>query len=261
MRNRKGLHIPVGGLLWFCLALAMMASLCAEAAPPVVPAVIQRNYDIARQNYLANPGNDAAAWQFGRACFDRAEYSRDSTERASLANQGMAACAKVISHQPGLAAGHYYMAMNMAQLARTKLLGALPLVNQMEAQWKTARALDERIDFAGPDRFLGQLYRDAPGWPVSIGDTPKAKKHLLRAVELSPNFPENNLNLIESCLEWNDTSAAGRALAKLQLILPAARKEFADEYWQESWKDWNQRLEKIEARLGVDPPPPPSDKK
>ena len=33
-----------------------------------------------------------AAWQFGRACFDLAEFATNNTERASLAEQGIAAC-------------------------------------------------------------------------------------------------------------------------------------------------------------------------
>jgi hypothetical protein len=260
--GRRGLKRSARCLLWFCAALAGMALPSADAGPPPVsvPAIIQRTYDDARHLYQVDPDNDQAAWQFGRACFDRAEFSRDDTERGRLANEGMAACRKVILRQTNLAAGHYYLAMNLAQLARTKLLGALPLLGQMENEWKTALALDEKMDYAGPDRYVGLLYRDAPGWPVSLGDTAKARRHLLRAVELSPNFPENHLNLIESHFTWNENGAAGRAAEKLRLLWPAARKEFVGEYWEVSWKDWNQRLEKIEARLNP-PPATPPDKK
>ena len=173
--------------LLLCALLAGTAAVWAGAVP--VPTVIQGNYDTARERYEAHPDDDQAAWQFAHACFDRAEYSRDNDERARLANEGMAACRKVIAHQPKLAAGHYYLAMNMAQLARTKLLGALPLLSQMEHGWKTALDLDEKMDYGGPDRYVGLLYRDAPGWPVSLGDNVKARRHLLRAVELSPDFP------------------------------------------------------------------------
>ncbi len=246
---------PVCRLLWLCAVLAGIAPLAADAAPPpaTVPAIIQQNYDAAKQRHEANPDDDQAAWQLGRACFDRAEFARNSAERAKLADEGMAACRKVIVRQPKLAAGHYYLAMNLAQLARTKLLGALPLLGQMESEWKTARDLDEKMDYAGPDRYVGLLYRDAPGWPISLGDNAKARQHLARAVELSPNFPENHLNLIESYSAWNDTNAAARAMEKFRPLLPAARKEFTGEYWAESWKDWNQRLEKIEARLNPRP--------
>jgi tetratricopeptide (TPR) repeat protein len=242
------------GLWWFCAALAGLAPLCAGAAPPAhVPAIIQRNYDAARRQYDSNPGDDQAAWQFGRACFDRAEFPRDDAERASLAQEGIAACRKVVARRPNLAAGHYYLGLNLAQLARTKLLGALPLVGEMEQEWMNAISLDEKMDYAGPDRYVGLLYRDAPRWPVSVGDAHKARRHLARAVELSPDFPENHLNLIESHLGWTEYDEAARAAEKLRALRPAARKEFVGEYWEESWKDWDQRLADIQVRLNSHP--------
>jgi tetratricopeptide (TPR) repeat protein len=250
------LKSPAACLLWLCATLAVLAPGAQSAPPPpTVPAVIQRNYDEARHRYETNPDDAQAAWQFARACFDRAEYSRHDTERASLANDGIAACRKALLHQPHLAAAHYWLGMNLAQLARTKMLGALSIVGQMESEWKTAFGLDEKIDYAGPDRFLGLLYRDAPGWPVSLGDAAKARKHLLHAIELCPNLPENHLNLIETYLQWNETTAAQRAMEKLRLLLPAARKEFTGEYWNESWKDWTPRLDKIQAKLNHPAPP------
>ena len=90
--------------------------------------------------------------------------------------------------------------MNQGQLARTKLLGAIHLVDEMEVSFKTALALDPTYDFAGPDRCLGLLYRDAPGWPTSIGSRMKARRHLQAAADLRPNHLENRLALLESAL-------------------------------------------------------------
>ena len=151
--------MPFQRLVWFFTTLAGMTVLSTQATPPPVdvPAVIERNYEAARSLHTKNPDDDQAAWQFGRACFDRAEFSRDDAERAHLANEGMTACRNVIIHQPKLAYGHYYLGMNLAQLARTKLLGALPLLSQMENEWKAALALDEKMDHAGPDRYVGLL--------------------------------------------------------------------------------------------------------
>jgi tetratricopeptide (TPR) repeat protein len=184
--------------------------------------------------------------------------SRDSSERAHLANEGIAACEKVIKLQPQLAEGHYYLALNLAQLARTKLLGALPLLGRMQNEWLAAKDIDETLDYGGPDRYVGLLYRDAPSWPVSLGNSHKAKQHLRHALKLAPNFPENELNMIESCLSWHDTNAAFHAAEKLRLILPAAHKEFAGDYWDVSWKDWNARLEKIDAILKIVTAAPPA---
>ena len=52
--------------------------------------------------------------------------------------------------------------MNLGQLARTRGLSALKLVDQMEREFTRARDLDEHLDWAGPDRNLGLLYGDAP---------------------------------------------------------------------------------------------------
>lgn len=257
-RRRSLVSLLLG--LVFCLAGP--GWLRAEDAPLAVPPIIQRNYDSARQNYEAHPDDDRVAWQFGHASFDRAEYARDGEERASLANAGIAACLKVTQRNPGLAEGHYYLGLNLAQLARTKMLGALPIVREMEREWLAAAAVDENLDYAGADRYVGLLYRDAPGRPLSVGNTGKARHYLQRAVELYPNFPENELNLIETYLMWKKTNSATAELDKLRQSLPAAHKEFSSEYWQDSWRDWNARLGKIDAALGNTPqPPPPAHKR
>ena len=100
--------------------------------------------------------------------------------------------------------------MNLGQLARTKGLGALKLVNQMEHEFTRARDLDEQLDWAGPDRNLGLLYRDAPAIG-SIGSRTKAREHLKRAVELAPQYPENRLNLIEAYLQLGRTATTRAA--------------------------------------------------
>ena len=67
-----------------------------------------------------------------------------------------------IARESNSAPAHYYLGMNLGQLARTKGLAALRLVSQMEHEFTRARELDEQLDWAGPDRNLGLLYRDAP---------------------------------------------------------------------------------------------------
>src|SRR5439155_14472761 len=133
------------------------------------------------------------------------------------------------------------LGMNLGQLARTKGLGALKIVDQMEREFKAARELDEHLDYAGPDRNLGLLYRDAPS-VGSVGSRTKARKHLQRAAELAPEYPENGLNLIETCLRWSDRNGARRELKALEAAWPEARSKFSGPNWSVSWADWEQRL-------------------
>src|SRR6185369_6107731 len=87
------------------------------------------------------------------------------------------------------APAHYYLGMNLAQLAQTKFLGALKIVSEMETEVSIVRDLDAKFDDAGADRNLGLLYRDAPAIG-SIGSRPKAREHLQSAVKLAPGSPD-----------------------------------------------------------------------
>lgn len=205
----------------------------------------QEVYLAAQAQYDAEPTNNVAGWEFARAAFQRGEFSTNDTERAALAVQGIGACRKVLERDSKSVPAHYYLGLNLGQLARTKLLGALSLVSEMEGSFKTARQLDEEFDYAGPDRFLGQLYFRAPGWPASVGSQSKARKHLTRAVELAPDYPENRLNLAEASLKWRDKKLTQRELEALEKLWPSAKTNFAGADWAAFWSDWQPRYDKL----------------
>jgi len=198
--------------------------------------------------YKRESKNAEAAWQFGRACFDAAEFSTNSTERAKIAEQGIAACKQALAQKNDLAAAHYYLVMNLGELAQTRGLSALKLVDQMEKEFELARTLDESLDYAGPDRNLGLLYRDAPSW-ISVGSKSKARKHLIRAVELAPNYPENHLNLSEGYVKWSDHNGVRRELKALEELWPMARTNLVGAAWSSSWIDWEQRLKELKKKV------------
>ena len=229
----------------------------AAGGPPAAPSTpASRAGEAYRQwrgRYETQPTNLVAAWQFASACFDQCEFSRNDADRARFANQGIAACRQALSLDANLAAAHYYLGMNLAQLARTKLIGALGLLGEVENEWKAAIKLDENFDYAGPDRNLGLLYRDAPGWPLSIGSRAQSRQHLLRAVSLHPEYPENHLNLIEAYLKWSNRSQGALAAKALEEILPEAKKKLTGPAWESSWDDWNQRWKAIQTKLSQPP--------
>src|SRR5579859_1616015 len=208
----------------------------------------EHNFEAARTRFQRVTNNVDAAWQFGRACFDWAEFATSSEQRADLAEQGIEACRQVIILDPSLAAGHYYLGMNLGQLARTKSLGALKLVGQMEKEFKAALELAPEFDHAGPDRNLGLLYLQAPGWPASIGNRAKARTHLQKAVKLAPDYPENLLNLLEADLKWGDRNGATREMKALEESWPVAREKFGGTNWEASWVSWEARLEQLKRK-------------
>jgi len=201
-----------------------------------------------QQAYIAGRTNNDLACQFARACFDLAEFATNDTQRAQLAQLGIKASREVIRRDPKSLQGHYNLGLNLGQLARTKSLGALSIVDEMETEFTAARALDEKFDFAGPDRTLGMLYLEAPS-TISIGSRSKARTHLQRAVELAPEFPENRLSLAEARLTWRDRDGARRELDALEAGLTKAREQFAGDAWGAAWIDWDLRMQKLRNQL------------
>jgi tetratricopeptide (TPR) repeat protein len=210
---------------------------------------VEQAYDSAKERYQTNRQDAEAGWQFARACFDRADNAGKDALRAATAKEGIAACEQALRLKPNLAAAYYYLGMNQGQLAQTKMFGALPLVKEMDKAWKKARELDEHFDFAGPDRNLAMLYRDAPRPPLSMGNRGKAEEHALRAVALAPEYPENRLNLIETYIKWDRWAPAAAEDDKLKEMIPSARKQFVGPEWQDDWNDWDRRQAAIEKKL------------
>ncbi len=203
-------------------------------------------YESARALFETAPTAERG-WKLARAAFDWAEFARDDKQREEIALVGIAAARRAIALDSKSAAARYYLPMNLGQLARTRTIGALKLVDEMEVEFKKVRQMDKTFDFAGPDRNLGLLYLEAPSF--SVGDDKKARFHLQKAVELSPDYPENRLNLIEAYLRWGEISLAQQELDLLEKSLLLARKTFQGEEWVVSWIDWDKRLIAIRQKL------------
>ncbi len=251
----RAVRIPavrVTGLV--CLLLWLLLGVRALAVEGEFAARFLDAFRATQNRYQAQPQNPTNAWEFAHACFDLGDYATNNAERAAIAEQGIAAARQAIALNTNAAEGPYNLGLNFGQLARTKTLGALRLVVQMEHEFSIASQLDPKLDYAGPDRCLGVLYRDAPSFG-SIGSRSRARQHLLRALELAPNYPENRLNLIESHIKWNERNAARRELATLEASWNAAQKEFTGPAWAPNWADWTSRLHAAEKILGEPPKP------
>jgi len=211
------------------------------------------NYQEAQKRFDTETNDAVAAWEFGRACFDMSALQKNSSAEARFAEEGIAACKRALALVPNSAPAHYYLGMDMGQLADTKRnLSALRMVKDMEREFLAAQVLDKHFDYAGPDRNLGLLYRDAPVI-ASIGSRSKARKHLEEAVELAPEFPENQLNLVEVYLKWDYQKEAARQFEELEKMWPEAQKKFTGVAWVLSWADWNKRLDTVKKKFEKNP--------
>ena len=229
-----------------CMATGFQAK--AATNTPTLAERAETEFQTRLQQHQADPTNAAFVCQFARASFFRAEFPTNTAHRVALAKAGIKACRDLLAREPDSAQAHYYLGMNLGQLARTKTLGALAIVDEMEREFIAARALDEQLDFAGPDRWLGRLYLEAPSF-ASIGDSEKAATHLQRALKLAPDYPENRLSLIEATVSWGDWKNARRKLATFEAGLEAAREKFPGEPWLAHWADWDRRVKIVQEKI------------
>jgi tetratricopeptide (TPR) repeat protein len=246
---------PTGGRVRVCSSRAtrvagrvlVLFTLWASS-PSGASEMPQRAYQEARGRFQKNSDDSKAAWEFGRACFDLAQTATNKAQRAEIAEQGIAACRKALATESNSVAAHYYLGLNLGQLARTRGLSALKIIKEMEQEWTTAARLDPGFDHAGPERSLGMLYRDAPAL-ASVGSRSKSRQRFSRAIEQAPHYPENRLEFIEAYLKWGDEAEAGRELKALEKCWAAARAELAGPEWAESWKNWEAQLQRFKTKI------------
>jgi len=205
----------------------------------------------AESNFPSPTNFVAAALEFARASFDLAEVATNEMQRADISRRGINLCQIWLGREPKSAAAHYYLAMNLGELAQAEApsLAAYKLVHEVEREFTAATELDVRFDFAGPARNLGELYFQAPIWPLSVGSKHKAREWLERAAGLAPEYPENLLCLAEAQMQWHQPAAAAKTLHLLAANWPAAITNLAGLVHEKDWHDWSIRRVSVLAEF------------
>ena len=80
----------------------------------------QSIYKTKKDTYNQSKTNSRCALDFAKACFEFAEFATNKTQRAELANEGIEAAKNILQVEPDNGEAHYWLAMNLAQLSRTK---------------------------------------------------------------------------------------------------------------------------------------------
>ncbi len=222
-----------------------------EATNHLFAARAQQEFMRAQAQFEADTNNSSNAWNFARTAFDYCDFATNNAQRADLARLGIAACRQLLARESNSAPGHYYLGMNLGELADAEApsLAAYRLVFEVEAEFKIVAALDEHFDYAGAARNLGELYLQAPGWPFSVGGKRKAREWLERAAALAPDYPGNQLNLAEAQLKWRQPEAYAATMKNLAARWPSAQTHFTGAAWAADWADWTARRAALEAEF------------
>ena len=247
--------LPRSGILLLLLVISFASRSHAEETLPLnrFARSAQERFVTQRAQFQMQPTNVAVACNFARAAEIWAEYARNNSQREEIAFQGREAARKAIALNSNSAAAHYYLALNLAQLAQTKTMGALRLVSEMEKELLRAGELDPMVDFAGPHRSLGILYLEAPDWPVSLGNRSKARLHLEKAAELVPLHPDNQLSLAEALVKWGEKKNASMVMKRVGEAMDKGRSLLRGPEWEQAWNDWENRCDRLKWVLRQPP--------
>jgi tetratricopeptide (TPR) repeat protein len=123
-------------------------------------------------------------WRLSRVSFLSTLRLSDLSQVAEVAQEGMQQAREAMKIDAKRVEPHYYLALNMAQVADAT--SARSLVKPMVAAAKRAAEIDKTYDRAGPLLFLGKVHLTAPAWPISVGNVEQATAYLERAVAISP---------------------------------------------------------------------------
>ncbi|WP_027720195.1 tetratricopeptide repeat protein [Maridesulfovibrio zosterae] len=139
-----------------------------------------------------------SAWLLESGTVKSADYAKTSQQTMK----------KYLDKNPQSGIGHYLLAYLVAKEAQLAPMRGLDLVPVVEHEALLASRLSPEVDFAGPDRMLGELYLKAPSPPLSIGNMDNALKYYDKAVKVAPDFALNHLGYAAALLEDDEKDQA-----------------------------------------------------
>ena len=160
-------------------------------------------------------------------------------DAATLAVQAARWCEHIA---PESGACAYYLGAALGIQARERQTTALDALPRIEESFRRAVAGDPTLDQGGPHRALALLYLRAPGWPTGPGDPDRGLEEARKAVEVSPDYPPNQLALAEALSATGETAASRRAYRR---ALDSARSSSKRE---PDAADWIREAEKALRR-------------
>lgn len=141
------------------------------------------------------------------------EYADDREDKIFFFNEGVECGKEGIAIDENSVESNFWLAANYGSYGQEKgIMQSLSLIKPIKETAEKVLESDENYFYGGPHRILGRLYHKAPGFPISVGNTKNAIKHLEKAVEIAPKFFLNRLFLAEAYISNRDKTKAREQL-------------------------------------------------
>lgn len=123
-------------------------------------------------------------------------------------------------------------------------LGALKIAKASRKDFEAALNINDLALQGSAYTSLGTLYGKVPGWPVGFGSDKKAKKHLLKALEINPNGIDPNYFYAEFLFDNKKYQQAKTFLLKAQQAPPRPSRPLADKGRQQEVQELISKVNK-----------------
>jgi tetratricopeptide (TPR) repeat protein len=183
-----------------------------------------------RAAYASKEDVYGACWRIARAHYWVGDHTPDKAEKKRIFEQGIYYAKKAVEFAPDKPEGHYWLGICYGVYGEAKgVLKSLSLVKPIKAAMNKVLELDPAYDDGGPDRVLGRVYHELPGF--AGGSKKKSLEHLLRSKELGPRVGLTRIYLADTYLSLDEVE---KAREELEFVLtmepdPALGAETAEE--------------------------------
>jgi tetratricopeptide (TPR) repeat protein len=149
----------------------------------------------------------------------------------SILEEGKKYAEQAVEINADSARAYFWLAALQGRIGQERgIINSLFMVKPMRDSLERAIELDPQ--YAPAYDVMAQLYMQAPGWPVSIGDEEKALEYRRKSVRLAPNNYRYQWRLYENCYKLDKLEEAQTALEKVISLTEEMEEESAVKHRQ-----------------------------
>ncbi|MFA4972694.1 MAG: tetratricopeptide repeat protein [bacterium] len=171
-----------------------------------------------------------------RKAAESAIRASERSEKKDLAMGGIDSSERCLMAAPENPGCYYWRAVNTGLYHSVHVSDYQKGVKRMVSDCEKVIGIDPDYENAGAYRMLGQLYTRLPQTAIHPGsvirDLDRAEDYLRKAVQISPDYPENHLALAETLLENGKAKEAMEELILSNELAPQWRKDISYEQWR-----------------------------
>lgn len=180
---------------------------------------VQRSHESYRQALAIRADKYEILWEAARTAVRLGNFGPQDKQEACV-RDGIRYANTAIKLNPTGEEGLFYDGALAGKLAELDIKYGPSGLEIIQQRMRQLIELKSTYIYGGPDRVLAIVLMRSPGSPIGPGDWDLAEKHMKRALEIDPIWPENQLYMAE--LEFglsrkrDDPKYAESARARLQ---------------------------------------------